>query len=69
MSVIGVDLSEPLDVGHDTPPMGDADAPIDLSAEGDSGVAGFFGFVAAILDRVLAELPAAASPTLLSGWT
>jgi hypothetical protein len=67
-SFAGVDLSAPLDVGHDTPPIGDADAPIDLGAEGDDGVTGIFGLVAAILDRVLAELPVAASPTLPRLW-
>jgi hypothetical protein len=67
-SFAGVDLSEPLDVGHAMPPMGDADVPIDLSAEGDGGVTGFFGLVAAMLDRVLAELPAVASPTLPRLW-
>ncbi len=64
----GVDLSEPLDVGHDTPPVGDADAPIDFGAEGDGVVIAWFGLLAAILDLVLAELPASAAATLPRLW-
>lgn len=64
----GVDLAAPLDVGHDTPPVGEADAPIDLDAEGAGVVQDWFGLVAAMLDRVLADLPGAAGPTLPRLW-
>jgi hypothetical protein len=64
----GVDLFAPLDVGSDTPPVGDVDAPINLDVEGGGEVVRWFGLVAAILDRVLAQLPADASPTLPRVW-
>ncbi len=64
----GVDLSEPLNVGHDTPSMGDADAPLDLGVEGTGGVIGWFGLLAGILDLALTELPAADAPTLARLW-
>ena len=63
-----VDLATDLDVGHDTPPIGDPDAPIEV----DPGVAGaigrWYGEVAAILDGVLAALPQDAAPTLPRLW-
>ena len=64
----GVDLSKQLDVGHDTPLVGDTDALINLDAGGASRVVVWFGLVAAILDRVLVELPDGASPTLPRLW-
>jgi hypothetical protein len=64
----GVDLSEPIDVGHDTPPIGDVDAPMHLHNGGASGVMEWFGLLAAILDRVLFDLPDGANPTLPRLW-
>jgi hypothetical protein len=64
----GVDLTEALDVGHDTPAVGSLDEPIALDVEGAVEVTGWFGVLAAILDRVLAELPAMAGPTLPRLW-
>jgi hypothetical protein len=64
----GVDLSRPLDVGHDTPPVGDAAAPIELSVDGAREIAAWFAKSAAILDGVLAALPASAAPTLPRLW-
>ncbi len=64
----GVDLAAPLDVGHDTLPVGDVDAPIELRVEGARIVTGALGMIAAILDRVLGDLPAEANPTLPRLW-
>lgn len=64
----GVDLATPLDVGHDTPPLGDIDAPIELDDDAVRRLGGWFGDVAAILDRVLAALPGATAPTLPRLW-
>jgi hypothetical protein len=64
----GVDLSGDLNVGHDTPPLGDIDVPIDLDGESTKQVADWYGLVAAVLDRVLAELPSGAEPTLARLW-
>jgi hypothetical protein len=64
----GVDLSESLDVGHDTPPVGDTAAPIELPVDGAREIAAWFAKSAAILDGVLAALPATAAPTLARLW-
>ena len=56
----GVDLTAPLDVGHDTPPVGDVEAALELDLAVAADVAGWFGLVAAILDRVVSELPTGA---------
>jgi hypothetical protein len=64
----GVDLTRPLDVGHETPPVGDADAVIDLPADGARSVHNWFGLTATILDQVLAELAPFALPTLPRLW-
>jgi hypothetical protein len=64
----GVDLSEGLDVGHDTPPIGDVSAPIDLDADEAADITGCYELIAAVLDQLLAELPGAASPTLPRLW-
>jgi hypothetical protein len=55
--VAGVDLGVALDVGHDTPDMGDPEAPLELDALSASDVEQWFGIVAAALDRVVAEAP------------
>lgn len=64
----GVDLNETLDVGHDTPQLGDIDAAISLDADGAAGVGAWYRLVAAMLDQVLAELPESAVPTLARLW-
>jgi hypothetical protein len=53
----GVDLGVALDVGRDTPDMGDPDAPLELDAGGAGDVAEWFRIVAAALDRVVATVP------------
>jgi hypothetical protein len=64
----GVDLTSALDVGHDTPPLGDVDAPIALDPVAATELAGWHQQVVAILDAVLAVLPPAATPTLPRLW-
>jgi hypothetical protein len=63
-----VDLGDTIDVGHDTPPLGDIHAPISLDATGAAELADWYGHTAAILDRVLASLSAHATPTLPRLW-
>src|SRR6187200_3222134 len=46
----GVDLATPLDVGHDTPELGDADGALMLDAADARTVGEWFGIVAAALD-------------------
>jgi hypothetical protein len=64
----GVDLTGALDVGHDTPPLGDINAPIALDDAHATAVCDWYQHTAAILDLVLAELPADAMPTLPRLW-
>jgi hypothetical protein len=66
--VAGVDLAATLDVGHDTPDMGDPESPLALDDPGASGVAQWFGIVAAALDRVVAELPASRGASVARLW-
>lgn len=54
----GVDLDVPLDVGHDTPPVGDVDRPIVLDGAAAVAVALVFGDVAEVLDRLVAAVAA-----------
>jgi hypothetical protein len=63
-----VDLTRPIDVGRDTPELGDADAPLALDAVEAADVASWFGVVAAALDRVVEAVPAAGRPTLARLW-
>lgn len=67
-AVAGVDLDGPLDVGHDTPPLGDPDAVIALDAAAAADLAAWYRDVATILDGVLAALPDHAAPTLPRLW-
>ncbi len=66
--VAGVDLDAALDVGHDTPPLGDVDAEIRLDASVVARTVEWYRVVAAALDRVAAELPASADPSLARLW-
>lgn len=64
----GVDLARPLDVGHDTPPVGDVDAPIALDPDAARVVHDWYAIVAEILDGVLVALGPEATPTLPRLW-
>ena len=64
----GVDISQRIDVGHDTPLIGDISAPIDLDADGAASVTGRFAVIAGVLDRLLTHLPDTARPTLPRLW-
>jgi hypothetical protein len=64
----GVDLGAALDVGHDTPDIGDPDALLELDADGASETAEWFRIVAAALDRVVAAVPSTAGISLARLW-
>ena len=66
--VAGVDLTIELSVGHDTPPLGDVDAPISIDPVAADVVGRWFGVVAAALDRTLAGLEADAAPSMAQLW-
>jgi hypothetical protein len=63
-----VDLSERLDVGHDTPPLGDPDTPIHLDVTAARAVHRAHALGAEALDLVAAALPTTAMPTLARLW-
>jgi hypothetical protein len=66
--VAGVDLATPLDVGPDTPAVGDADATLALDVADAGAVGEWFGIVAGALDRVVGAVPAAAGATVARVW-
>jgi hypothetical protein len=64
----GVDLAEPFDVGHDTPDLGDIDAPLSVDSEAAASLASWYADVSAALDRVVAEITPERSATLPRLW-
>lgn len=66
--VAGVDLAADLDVGHDTPPIGDADEPLHIDVAAARALAGWYAKTNAALDHVVAAVGADASPTLVQLW-
>jgi hypothetical protein len=65
---VGVDLGTPLDVGHDTPPLGDTSAELSVDLTAGRVLGDWFALAAVALDRVVVGVPAAAEPTLVQVW-
>lgn len=63
-----VDLSEPFAAGHDTAPLGDPDGPLDVDPAAARVLAGWFQLGWGILDASVAELGAAATPSVVQLW-
>ncbi len=63
-----VDLAADLDVGHDTPPLGDTAESLVVDGAAASALADWYAAVGTALDRAAAELGADASPTLVQLW-
>ena len=63
-----VDLGSDLDVGHDTPSLGDATEPLSVDGASASALATWYATVGTALDRVVAGLPAESSPSLVQLW-
>lgn len=63
-----VDLAADLDVGHDTPALGDVSLPLVVDDASSQALASWFEVVAAALDRVVADLPVSSSPSMLQLW-
>ncbi len=64
----GVDLDADLDVGHDTPELGDTSELLAVDDDAATALAGWYAAVSEALDRVAARLPADSSPTLVQLW-
>lgn len=67
-TIAGVDLDVDLDVGHDTPPLGDTSEPLRVDPAAADALAAWYAVTAAALDRSVAELGAAATPTMVQLW-
>ena len=65
---VRVDLGADLEVGHDTPPLGDVDELLIVDRAVAEVLGHWFGFVAAALDGVVATVSPAAGPTLTQLW-
>jgi hypothetical protein len=63
----GVDLATELSVGHDTPPVGDPDSPIRVTADAVATIASWFSLAAVALDAVLVGAPMRA-PSSVQLW-
>lgn len=65
----GVDLAAPLDVGHDTPPVGDVDALLQVSLEDARDLGRWYSISGRVLDQVVAAIASAGgSVTLPRLW-
>lgn len=65
---VGADLAADFSVGHDTPPVGDPDAPIDLAADTVSIFLTWFGVGWQALDHAIAHLGDEADPARVQLW-
>ena len=64
----GADLSANLDVGHDTPPLGDIDEPLAFDAAAGTQLGNWFSYGLQVIDRVVAVQPVTAEPTRARIW-
>ena len=64
----GVDLSEPLEVGHDTPPVGDPDQRLSLDGAAARHVFRWFDLGWHVIDTTLGSLGIEAAPTVVQLW-
>jgi hypothetical protein len=66
--VADVDLDAALDVGHDTPPLGDRSSPLAVDAAAADALARWYLLAATALDRVVVASLPQAGPTLAQLW-
>jgi len=64
---VGVDLDAELDVGHDTPPMGDLDRPVSIDVAAVRALSGWYTVIGSALDAVAAVRPDS-TPTAIQLW-
>lgn len=63
-----VDLTAPLDVGHDTPPLGDVSVPLGVDAAAAAALGAWLAFGWQVLDATLIRLGPTAAPTVVQLW-
>lgn len=63
-----VDLAAPFEAGHDTPPVGDLHAVLDVDPAAARALAEWFAFGWAVLDATLAALGPEAEPSVVQLW-
>lgn len=65
--LVDVDLGQPFSVGHETPELGDADAPLAVDGEAALAVAAWFAFGWRVIDEV-STADGSDEPTVLQLW-
>jgi len=66
--LVGVDLGAAFDAGHDTPPVGDPDAPLAIDPAAATALAEWFAYGWSVIDAAVASLAADAAPSVLQLW-
>jgi hypothetical protein len=67
-AVAGVDLAAPFEVGRDTPPLGDVDAPLTVDPQAVVAMADWYALGAGVLDAVVLALGDAGRPSTTQLW-
>lgn len=67
-ALVEVDLDEPFEAGHDTPPLGDPAARLDLDPAAVGILAEWFRFGWALLDNLIAGAGPTAAPSAVQLW-
>lgn len=67
-ALVEVDLGTPFEAGHDTPSVGDPEAPLAVDADAAAALAEWYRFGWAAIDAVVAELGPDATPSVLQLW-
>ena len=63
-----VDLDAALDVGHDTPPLGERSTPLAVDASAADALARWYMLATTALDRIVVASRPEAAPTLAQLW-
>jgi hypothetical protein len=67
-ALVSVDLTTSFEAGGDTPPTGDATAPLDIDPDAAAELAEWYRFAWAALDTTLAALEPGAEPSVAQLW-
>ncbi len=67
-TLVGVDLTAAFEAGHDTPPVGDPEAPLEVDPASAEVLAEWFAFGWVVIDSVVVGLAPDAEPSVLQLW-